>query len=238
MHLCGSAALLAIYLTLLVGYWYPPPYLQLEEGWRVTLILVGVDLAVGPLLTLIVFKPGKPGLKFDLTVIVALQLAFFAWGMRVAYNERPAYVVFNVDRFTILSDSDVVRGKGASPVLQPDAESGPLMVYAPPPRTRAEQTELVLGVIIGGEQSFTYRAERYEPYRDHVDSVLAAGIDMTAQFAARPEIKVKVEKFLAARQGNLEDYAFLPIEGRKHDMMVALDRATGEVAGYIDVDPF
>ncbi len=238
VHLGGSAVLLAIFLTLLAGYWYPSPYLQLEEGWRVTLILVGVDLAVGPLLTMIVYKPVKPGLRFDLTVIVTLQLAFFAWGTWVTYAERPAYVVFNVDRFTILSGSDVVHADKARAELQRDAGSGPMMVYAPPPRTRAEQSELVLGVIMGGEQSYAYRAERYEPYRDHVDAVLAAGTDVEAKFADRPEVKAKLADFLAARPGKLENYAFLPIEGRKHDMMVALDRTTGEVAGYIDVDPF
>ena len=44
------------------------------------LLMIGVDVVIGPLLTLIVFDPKKKHLKFDLVVIAALQLAALAYG--------------------------------------------------------------------------------------------------------------------------------------------------------------
>jgi len=55
--------------------WYPPPLFQLLGGFELLLLIVAVDIALGPLLTLVVFKSGKKRLKFDLSVI-ALLLSF------------------------------------------------------------------------------------------------------------------------------------------------------------------
>ena len=41
---------------------------------------VGKTTVVGPLLTLIVFRAGKPGMKFDLAVIGLVQVAALAYG--------------------------------------------------------------------------------------------------------------------------------------------------------------
>ena len=38
-----------------------------------------VDVVLGPGLTLMVFKPGKPGLKFDMAAIVVLQMVALSW---------------------------------------------------------------------------------------------------------------------------------------------------------------
>ena len=75
IHLLLSAAIAVVVLTLMLMVWYPWPLFEAAGGSRLVFILVGVDVTLGPLITLVIFKSGKPGLKFDLTVIALVQLA-------------------------------------------------------------------------------------------------------------------------------------------------------------------
>ncbi len=68
----------AIFLALayvLLFIWFPDFFYESDGGWEGMRIVIGVDLVMGPLLTFSVYKPGKPGLKFDLTVIGLVQAA-------------------------------------------------------------------------------------------------------------------------------------------------------------------
>jgi hypothetical protein len=99
IHLGISAVVAAIVLALIYMVWYPAPYFESMGGQQLVLVVVGVDVAIGPLLTLIIFKSGKPGLRFDLGVIAFLQSMALAYGVSVAAQARPVYSVFVVDRF-------------------------------------------------------------------------------------------------------------------------------------------
>ena len=70
-------------------------------------ILIGVDLVLGPLLTLIVYKQGKPGLKFDLSFIAAVQVAALIYGSYTLHSERPHFLVFAIDRVTLVALSGI-----------------------------------------------------------------------------------------------------------------------------------
>lgn len=74
--------IMALAATLLVFIiWYPPP-LHLATGvTSIFLMLLIIDVTLGPLLTLIVYKPGKKTLVMDLTVIACLQIAALAYGL-------------------------------------------------------------------------------------------------------------------------------------------------------------
>ena len=68
-HLLISVAIAAVALFVLLRVWYPPPLFTAEGGNDLLFILVAVDVVIGPLITLIVFKSGKPGLRFDLNFL-------------------------------------------------------------------------------------------------------------------------------------------------------------------------
>src|SRR5688500_14954122 len=52
-----------------------------------------VDIVAGPLLTLILYRPGKPGLRFDLAMIGLLQILFLAYGLSTLWRSRPLFLV-------------------------------------------------------------------------------------------------------------------------------------------------
>src|SRR5690554_2066380 len=65
-------------------------------------LLVIVDVIIGPLLTFVVYKHGKKTLKFDLSVIVLMQLAAFIYGAYVIYQGKPSWLVFNDSAFEVV----------------------------------------------------------------------------------------------------------------------------------------
>ena len=65
-------------------------------------IMLGVDIVAGPLLTLILYRVGKRGLKFDLAVIAVLQLAFLSYGLSTLWRSRPLFLVGSQQAFALI----------------------------------------------------------------------------------------------------------------------------------------
>ena len=73
IHLAISAAIGLAVVTLMLVVWYSRPYFKAMGEDMLILLLIGVDVVIGPLITLIIFDPKKKGLKLDLGVIAALH---------------------------------------------------------------------------------------------------------------------------------------------------------------------
>ncbi|MFC6521947.1 hypothetical protein ACFQAT_21695 [Undibacterium arcticum] len=100
--------------------WYPAPMLMAIGGQQIFLLVVGIDVVLGPLLTLVVFKVGKKSLKFDLAVIALLQLGAMVYGVSTLLEARPAYVAALGDQFQVvqaseLTDANLAKGKTELP---------------------------------------------------------------------------------------------------------------------------
>ena len=63
IHLGLSVLIAATVVTVMLLVWYPPPYFDTMGGTGLLKILVGVDVTLGPLLTLIIFDPRKKSLS-------------------------------------------------------------------------------------------------------------------------------------------------------------------------------
>lgn len=99
IHLIISFIVILVIGLGFISYFYPGVFAEFEGVYRPFTTLALVDIIVGPLLTLIIFKPGKKGLVFDLYFIAACQLAALSYGLFVLYDERPGFLVFYHDSF-------------------------------------------------------------------------------------------------------------------------------------------
>src|SRR5512137_2835497 len=102
IHFGISVVIATALFAAMLLVWYPHPYFHAAGGQKLLLLLIGVDVVIGPLLTLIVFDPRKKNLKMDLAVIVALQLAALVYGATIMFNARPVFVAFAGDRFELV----------------------------------------------------------------------------------------------------------------------------------------
>ena len=238
IHLIASAIVVLAFLGVMLFVWYPTPYFETDGGWTVLRILAGVDVVLGPLLTLIVFKPGKPGLKFDMSCIVLAQLGALIYGGTIIYQQRPAFVVFGVDRFTSVSASEVEFDKLKYPELQRVAGIGPLLAQSRPPDDPKLRQELLLGVVLEGKKDLEFRAELYEPYRPDLAQLRARSIDLSKIAALDAGAKQAIDGFIASKGGRLGDNLYLPLKGKNKDIVMALSATDGMPAGFISISPW
>jgi hypothetical protein len=108
-HLLGSAVVLGLALGTLYLGWYHWPGWYLSGVKSVIGVMAGVDLALGPLLTLVIANPGKPRgeLRRDLGVIIAIQLAALSYGSLQLWNGRPLYYAFSDNALSLVQAYDI-----------------------------------------------------------------------------------------------------------------------------------
>lgn len=96
IHLAISLAVLSALLYVLFVHWFPGYLFDTDGGWQALQIISGVDLILGPALTLIAASPEKPAkaLRKDLAVIGTIQAAALCAGMWLAWANHPAALIW------------------------------------------------------------------------------------------------------------------------------------------------
>lgn len=102
IHLGLSLAIFLGLLLVITQIWYPGFLFTTSGGWRAVQLIIGIDLILGPMLTLIVFDPRKKSLRTDLTIIALVQTLALAGGSYTIYSTRPIAVIYHHPEFTTL----------------------------------------------------------------------------------------------------------------------------------------
>jgi hypothetical protein len=139
VHLSISIVLTVLMLGWLYFIWFPSPYFSAAGAHRLILLLIGVDICIGPLLTLLVVNRHKARklLRLDLTVIGVLQVIALSYGVHVITDARPVFIVAEVDRLVMVSAqqlSDEDLAKGGRPEFRRRSLTGPVLVGALTPK--------------------------------------------------------------------------------------------------------
>ena len=244
LHLLGSllAAVLAALLVLLV--WYPHPYGSLSGGRNLFLILMGVDVVCGPLLTLVLFNPAKPRreLMMDMALVVCIQLGALGYGLHTAYEARPLFLVHEVDRFRVITagdygDADVretIAHMDAS--LRPHVLRGPVTVGIRDPGDSQERQRVMLESVAGG-RDYAQRPEFYVSYdAAYAPKALARARPVQAFVNHYPATANAVTDMLRAHGVPVEGALFLPVV-HKQEWVAVLDKSA-RILGFVPGDGF
>jgi len=158
LHLLASASALSLILGTLYLGWYHWPGWYLAEVAHVVVVMVGVDLVLGPLLTFIVARSSKPRRELvrDIGMIVAVQLIALIYGTVSLWNGRPLYYAFSESVLQLVQAYDIsadewALGRQQNPELSPHWYSVPRWIWAPLPKNPAEREKMVGSVISGGD---------------------------------------------------------------------------------------
>lgn len=164
VHLVISALVAAGVAALVFMIWYPTPYRDLVGGRELFLIVMGVDLVMGPLLTFVAFNQakGRRHLARDLATIAALQIGALAFGMHTVWLARPVHVVFEIDRLKVVTAADIVPEMlvDADPVFRTLPKMGPTFIAAVKPteaNAQAKSIELGMAGVDLAQQPATWR---------------------------------------------------------------------------------
>lgn len=238
IHLLLSIALALAVGALLFFVWYPGPLFAASGGDRLVLILIGIDIAIGPLLTLVVFRAGKRGLKFDLAVIALLQVAALLYGLHVISAARPAYLVFAVDRIVAVSanqlePADLAR---AQPGFDRVPWTGPRLAYARMPTDATASEEILMSALRG--KDLERFPQYYEPYQAQAQQVVAKLRPLDELTGADAATRALVERAVARSRTAEAELGWLPLVARSNDIIALVRRADASIAGYVEVDPW
>lgn len=108
VHMAISLVIFLILLVCITQYWYPDILFDTANGWKAIGLIVGIDLILGPLLTLLVFNHNKTTLKMDLWIIALVQTAALAYGTWTIHQTRPVALAFVNNHFiTIYAESEL-----------------------------------------------------------------------------------------------------------------------------------
>lgn len=94
IHLAISVVIFFLLSAVIYFLWYPEFLFETEGGWQGIRLIAGVDLVIGPLLTLIVYNKAKKSIRFDLSVIAGLQVLCIIGGMATVAYSRPLVVAY------------------------------------------------------------------------------------------------------------------------------------------------
>ncbi|MCL2309353.1 MAG: hypothetical protein FWC42_03620 [Proteobacteria bacterium] len=238
IHLAISFAI-ACAVTLFIRFvLYPGFYFYLSGGFKLLLLIVGVDVFIGPLLTLIVYKKGKKSLVFDLSVIALLQIAALAYGAHTMWVARPVYNVFVMDRFAVVTPVAIEKEnlEKAKPEYQKLPWYGPKLVAAERPTDPGEQYKMVLSGMAGADIE-TY-PQYYVPFESKKDRVAAKSKPLSELRGKTSEASPLIDDFLRRQKGKEEDYRYLPMKGFSPDFIVMVVKSDGTPITGLAIDPW
>lgn len=232
IHLLISIAVVLATLALMWFVWYPNGMFKLLGGSELLYIISGVDVCLGPLLTLAVFNTAKKSLKMDLTIIGAMQLAALLYGMYVMFVSRPVFNVFEEDRFavSIASDfkNDIELKKATKPEWQSLSWFGPKLVAALGPVDQKTKEEVMFSGL--SWNAFPKLYVDYDSQR-HVALKNAQPLSALRKSASNVEA---IDSFLAKTGMPETEYVTLPIIYIYTMMAAVLDANTGNFIEIID----
>ncbi len=221
IHFAISFAIFLALAWFVIYLWYPAFFFETDGGWQGIRIIVAVDLVLGPLLTLVVFKADKPSLKFDLAAIGVVQLLALTGGVYVVHSERPLAMVHVDGEFFSMNAQAYIDAGLAVPDLSRFPGPWPKWVSMPLPADPVESATFRTDAFRRGTPLRAI-AERYRAF-DPVDIDGVEAVDPAA-ILLRDEQSQAVPRWLAKHGGVLTDYRFYRFGARFAYTYLGFDR--------------
>lgn len=236
-HLGISLAIAGAVAAIVYFVWYPPPYFSVAGGSKLMLLILAVDVVIGPCLTLAVFRAGKKGLGFDLSVIALLQLVAFCYGISVIAEARPIFVVAAVDRFNVVSanqitDEDLALGN--APEFKERSWSGPRLVGATAPKDKTFE----LAESASSGRDIEKIPQYYVPFEQVAETLFAHAKPLAELNDRLPQTADQISHFAAEHGESVDGLLYVPLKGRLESATMVLSAKTKRPIGALDINPW
>lgn len=233
-HLLISLLIALAGISVVFYLWHPTPLHTAVGVTQIFLILLAVDVILGPLLTLLVYKTGKKTLIIDLTVIALLQLSALCYGLWTVAEGRPAWLVFAKDRFDLVRVLDIDERKIDQTPIQYRQPSlfGPKWVAAASPFDNNEYNDILMESLVNGID-IAQRPNLYQPLESHKVEVQQRLLELNtlSDFNTTESMNAVLAK-------NPQADSWLPLRASNQDMVVLMQRDTAEVVAIVDLRPW
>ncbi|MGH8173525.1 MAG: TfpX/TfpZ family type IV pilin accessory protein [Rhodanobacteraceae bacterium] len=239
IHLSISLAIGLIVGALLFGVWYPPPFFHAAGADQLVLLMVSVDIVLGPLLTLVVFKSGKRGLKFDLVLIGAVQSIALVYGLSIVLRSRPVFLVAVVDRFALVSAGDIDDDDlalGSKPQFRQRSWTGPMTVGARLPPLGKARTAIMFSSLKG--KDVDAMPKYFVDYPAVAPDLLKKAKPIDELPKRDPEATALLDAAFRKSGTFAQGVVWVPVTALKANMIMLLDAQTGKPIRAVAINPW
>jgi len=232
IHLSVSLLIVSALALLVFKVWYPTPLATATGVFVIFAMVLIIDLIIGPLLTLIVYKKNKKSLLFDLTIIVIIQIAALSYGVYSLSQARPVWLTFYNNRFELvrLNDIESIYLKDAPKKYTEMSFTGPKWVAAKPIGNNQEIEGLEFGNKLGAK--IAHQPALYYPIEQAYPDIAVKAYKLSALEAANDE--AEINKYVSL---NLKATGWLPLWGQQQHMVVFIDK-NGVPLSVVDLRPW
>jgi hypothetical protein len=239
VHFLVTLSVAAVAAALIFFVWFPHPFATMIGGTHLFLLVVGCDLALGPLISLVIYDSRKTrrALIFDYSLVGAIQIFALVFGVHTLAATRPVYVAFSHDRIEIVSaveirDDELAAAK--TPLYASLPLTGPRLVSITVPV--AEQQNALFQSLDGNEEHM--RPRFYGPYESQLGQIRARAGTLGELELKHPERKPLLEQASAGLAVPAERVRWLPVHHRKGFWTALIDIEDGKPLEYVDFDPY
>ncbi len=240
-HLLGSACVLTLVLGGLYLGWYQWPGWYLTAVVSVSALLATVDLALGPLLTLVIANPKKPRreLARDIAIIAAAQLAALAYGSATLWSGRPLFYTFSLDRLEVvrafeIDAAEIALAAKQNPQFVPHWYSRPRWVWAPYPADPKE-AKAIFDAAATGAADVVDMPRLFKPWRDGLP-------ELRKQLKAADKLTNVSGRQIAYIKAHMRELGYSPdapitmiMTGRGEPLVAIFDPATVQMKALLQV---
>jgi hypothetical protein len=239
IHFIATALLAAAAAALIFLVWYPHPFELMVRGLELFTLVVGCDLALGPLLSFVVFNRSKTKLALivDYTAIAIVQIAGMVYGVYTVAESRPVYVVYSVDRYEVVAARDLKETELAAAIDPRYREvplDGPRYVAVIVPEREREQSLLDE---LAGNPSFA-RPKWFHPVKDALAGIRARALPLADLEKKHPDVTPMLSAALRKISVPAERLRWVPISTRAGFWTALLDIDSGLPMGWVNYDPY
>jgi hypothetical protein len=240
IHFFASCGLGILASALVFLVWYPYPYRDLSGGRELFLLVMGVDIVCGPLLTLVLFNPVKPKAELwrDMALVVLIQLGALGYGLWSVWQARPLYLVLEVDRYKVVTRPvvDEVALATLPSELQSRWWAGPTVVGLRESKDVQEREKIMFESVQGG-RDYAERPEFYLPYEGaNALKSLNRARPIAAFLQKQPSQQAAATELATKKGADITQWMYLPIVARQ-DWIAVLDKQ-GQIQGFLKGDGF
>lgn len=243
IHLAISALIACTVIFFAILVWYPGYFLDITGAKKIFLMIIGIDVCLGPILTLIVFNKAKKGLSRDLNIIFLIQICALVYGMYTITIARPVYIVFAVDRFELVQANDITK-ENLKDASQAQFKSLPLFspkwISTLRPTDKQEKENLLFSVIdagIDGAIDLAQLPKYYTDYSNTINELKKRTIPLSALQKLNPDKTDDIDD-LFQRFPPSSHYGYIPLAGKKESLTVIINMETGQPVDVVNLKPW
>ena len=235
IYLSIAMVLLLVAIIAIKSLWYPHSLLQAAGTQKLlqTIALVNISLAFG--LAIMIFRKNKSDFIKDIAISMLVQLLFLIISIYGVYKIKPVWIAYNVDRFELILNTDLVNTKidNADNRFKSPSYLSPQYVGVEFSKDNEERKNNMFDEVLHGI-SIAQRPERYIPIEQVSTQIKERAQDLVLleKYNNKNDVQFLLKKYPQAD-------SFVPLQAKAVNMTVLLNKSEdNQVVAIVDLRPW